>query len=95
MLQIETKGRPDSQQTGLANSNRDPLGAEKKGPGRDIRPGPLDRAICCREPRADELLLDELKLIGTDAADRAHVVLGQLGRVDLNLVATNLSLIHI
>ena len=89
MLQIETKGRSDSQQTGSANSNRDPLGAEEKGPGRDIRPGPLDRAICCREPRADELLLDELKLIGTDAADRAHVVLGQLGRVDLNLVATN------
>lgn len=43
---------------------------------------------CCKSC-VYELLLDELKLIGTDAAHRAHVILGQLGRVDLNLVATN------
>lgn len=45
MLQIETNSRPDSQQTGLANSSRDPLGTEEKGSGRGDRPGPLDRAM--------------------------------------------------
>ena len=40
-------------------------------------------------PRTCKLLLDELKLIGADAAHRAHVVLGQLGRVDLYLVTAN------
>ena len=89
MLQIKTKGRPDSRQAESANSSRDPLGTEEKGPGRDIRPGPLDRAMCCCKSCAYELLLDELKLIGTDAADRAHVILGQLGRVDLNLITAN------
>jgi len=89
MLQVKTNGRPGSRQTGSANSSRDPLGAEEKGPGRDFRPGPLDRAMFCFEPRADELLLDELKLIGTDAAHRAHIILGQLGRIDLNLVTAN------
>ena len=86
MLQVKTKGRPDSQQTGSANSSRDPLGTEEKGPGRDIRPGPLDRAICCCKSCVYELLLDKLKLIGTDATHRAHVILGQFGRVDLYLV---------
>ena len=31
MLQVKTKGRPDSQQTGSANSSRDPLGTEENG----------------------------------------------------------------
>ena len=76
MLQIETNGRPDSRQTGSANSSRDPLGTEEKGPGRDDRPEPLDRAMFGCLPCVCELLLDELKLIGTDAAHRAHIILG-------------------
>ena len=45
--------------------------------------------MCCCKSCACELLLDELKLIGADAAHRAHVILGQLGRVDLNLITAN------
>ena len=41
--------------------------------------------MCYCKPCVYELLLDKLELIGTDATDRAHVVLGQFGRVDLYL----------
>ena len=110
MLQIKTKGRPDSRQTGLANSSRDPLGTEEngspatpttpgdpfssvpkgsKGPRPGYPTGALGQSYVRLSPCVYELLLDELKLIGADAAHRAHIILGQLGRIDLNLVTTN------
>ena len=89
MLQIETNGRPDSRQTGSANSSRDPLGTEEKGLRTGYPTGALGQSYVRLSPCACELLLDELKLIGTDAAHRAHVILGQLGRIDLNLVTAN------
>ena len=89
MLQIKTKGRPDSRQAESANSSRVPLGTEEKGPRPRNRPGALGQSYVRLSPCVCELLLDELKLIGTDAAHRAHVILGQLGRVDLNLVTAN------
>lgn len=45
--------------------------------------------MCYCKPCVYELLLDKLELIGTDATDRAHVVLGQFGRVDLYLITAN------
>lgn len=39
--------------------------------------------------RARRLLLHQLELIGTDSANGAHEVLGQLGSVDLDLVAAD------
>ena len=65
-----------------------PWGRRKRAPAENSTEA-LGQSYVRLSPCVSELLLDELKLIGTDAADRAHVVLGQLGRVDLNLVATN------